>query len=194
VGQNQPIPTETTNNNIADPVLQREEGSGGNTVPGSEKLVASETEMMGDNNEEENANAFLGDTSHGNDAHPPKPPGTPPNNRTNVDNDETTMKKDGTPGVLPTGVAGQIFGALGSMFGVVSPKKLPIADPRKNVTNAMDQPVATAGPDSQEVESSVSTNSLVADLISGIQTIAADGKVELLKKLLNDLKSSTGSM
>jgi hypothetical protein len=92
--------------------------------------------------------------------------------------------------------AGQILGsvgAFGSIFGG-SPKKPPTLVPPKNVTYAMDQPPATEGPDSQEVESSVSTNSLVADLISGIQTIAADGKVELLKKLLNDLKSSTGSM
>ena len=87
---------------------------------------------------------------------------------------------------MPTSVAGQIFGsvrALGTMFGVVSPKKPPTPG----------HLVATAGPDSQEVESSVSTNSLVTELISSIETIAADGKVELLKKLLNDLKSSTGS-
>jgi hypothetical protein len=106
------------------------------------------------------------------------------------------MEVDGSSVVLPTSVAGQFLGsvrALGSIFGV-SPKKPPTLVPPKNVTYAMDQPPATEGPDSQEVESSVSTNSLVADLISGIQTIAADGKVELLKKLLNDLKSSTGSM
>ena len=94
---------------------------------------------------------------------------------------------DGSSVVLPTSVAGHIFGsvrALGTMFGVVSPKKPPTPG----------HLVATAGPDSQENETLGSTDTLVADLISGIQTIAADGKVELLKKLLNDLKSSTGSM
>ena len=86
---------------------------------------------------------------------------------------------------MPTSVAGQIFGsvrALGTMFGVVSPKKPPTPG----------HLVATAGPDSQEKETSVSTDTLVADLISGIQTIAADGNVELLEKLLNVLKSSKG--
>jgi hypothetical protein len=93
---------------------------------------------------------------------------------------------DGSSVVLPTSVAGQIFGsvrALGTMFGVVSPKKPPTPG----------HLVATAGPDSQENETLGSTDTLVADLISGIQTVAADGKVELLKKLLNDLKSSTAT-
>ena len=92
--------------------------------------------------------------------------------------------------------AGQILGsvrAFGSIFGG-SPKKPPTMALPKDVTIATDTLVATAGPDSQENETLGSTDTLVADLISGIQTIAADGKVELLKKLLNDLKSSTGSM
>ena len=194
--QNQPsVPIKTTTVNTADPVLQKERGSVGNTVPGSEEEVVSDTKMTGDNNEEENADASLVNNSSGNDAHPLEPPGTPPNSGSNVGNDKTTMEVDGSSVVLPTSVAGQFLGsvrALGSIFGV-SPKKPPTLVPPKNVTYAMDQPPATEGPDSQEVESSVSTNSLVADLISGIQTIAADGKVELLKKLLNDLKSSTES-
>ena len=65
--------------------------------------------------------------------------------------------------------------------------------PPMNVSIAIDQPVTTAGPDSQEKETLDSTDTLVADLISGIQTIADNGNVELLKKLLNDLKSSTES-
>jgi hypothetical protein len=195
VGQNQPsVPIKTTTVNTADPVLQKERGSVGNTVPGSEEEVVSDTKMTGDKNEEENADASVVNNSSGNDAHPLEPPGTPPNSGSNVGNDTINMGKDGTPGVLSTGVAGQIYGsfcALGSIFGG-SPKKPPTMAPPMNVTYAMDQPVATAGPDSSEVESSVSTNSLVADLISGIQTIAADGNVELLEKLLNDLKSSKG--
>jgi hypothetical protein len=195
--QNKPsVPIKTTTVNTADPVLQKERGSVGNTVPGSEEEVVSDSKMMGVNNEKEVLNAFSGDSTNGNDAHRLEPPGTPPNSGSNVGNDTTTTEKDGTPVVLPTSVAGHILGsvrAFGSIFGG-SPKKPPTMALPKDVTIAMDQPVATAGPDSQEVESSVSTNSLVADLISGIQTIAADGKVELLKKLLNDLKSSTGSM
>ena len=82
--------------------------------------------------------------------------------------------------------------ALGSIFGG-SPKKPPTMAPPMNVTIAIDQSVTTAGPDSQEKETLDSTDTLVADLISGIQTIADNGNVELLKKLLNDLKSSTES-
>ena len=192
---NQPsVLIETTTVNTVDPAVEKQIVCIGNTEPGSEEEVGSDTKMMGDNNEEENADASLVNNSSGNDAHPLEPPGTPPNSGSNVGNDTTTTEKDGTPVVLPTSVAGHILGsvrAFGSIFGG-SPKKPPTMALPKDVTIAMDQPVATAGPDSQEVESSVSTNSLVADLISGIQTIAADGKVELLKKLLNDLKSSKG--
>jgi len=120
--QNEPsVPIKTTTVNTADPVLQKERGSVGNTVPGSEDVRA-----------------------------------------------------------------------LGSIFGG-SPKKPPTMAPPMNVTIAKDQPLTTAGPDSQENETLGSTDTLVADLISGIQTVAADGKVELLKKLLNDLKSSTAT-
>jgi hypothetical protein len=195
-GQNEPsVPTETSTVNTVDPGLQREEGSGGNTVPGSEEEVVSDTKMMGDNNEEKNADASLVNNSSGNDAYPLEPPGIPPNSGSNVGNDTTTMEKDGSSVVLPTSVAGHIFGsvrAFGSIFGG-SPKKPPTMAPPMNVTIAIDQSVTTAGPDSQEKETLDSTDTLVADLISGIQTIADNGNVELLKKLLNDLKSSTES-
>jgi len=90
---------------------------------------------MGDNNEEEVANASSNDNINDNDAHPPKPPGTPPNSGSNT----TTMEEHG-PKKNVNEVSQGSF--LSRIFGSPSKKKTSV--PIQDVSPAAEQQKATA--------------------------------------------------